>query len=125
LTSVLIHPVAWAINAPRADVVMDAVPAYFVLSGIVTACGFSAILDAVPNDRRGLAMAISFCLNVAVGAGVGPTAVAFVSDHVFGAQRGLGPALLATVVTGYGVVTLAALFTLTRHSLQRATAMAG
>ena len=30
-------------------VVMTAVPLYFALSGIVTACGFSAILDVVPN----------------------------------------------------------------------------
>ena len=120
--SLLILPVAWAINAPSADVVMDAVPAYFVLSGIVTACGFSAILDSVPNDRRGLAMAISFCLNVAVGAGLGPTSVAYLSDHVFTAQRGLGPALLSTIVAGYGIVALAALIALLRRASSAAAA---
>jgi len=31
--------------------------------------GFSAILDVVPNRSRGLAMSMSFFLNVALGAG--------------------------------------------------------
>ena len=71
-----ILPVSLLINAGQFEVVLLSVPLYFALSGIVTACGFSAILDVVPNRSRGLAMAISFFLNVALGAGVGPTAVA-------------------------------------------------
>jgi hypothetical protein len=73
------------------------VPLYFALSGIVTAVGFSAILDAVPNRSRGLAMSMSFFLNVALGAGLGPTAVALAGEHVFGAKQGLGPPLVLTV----------------------------
>jgi hypothetical protein len=88
--------------------VLLSVPAYFALSGIVTACGFSAILDVVPNRSRGLAMGISFLLNVAVGGSVGPWAVAFASDRVFGAEAGLGPALSATVAAAYAVVALLA-----------------
>jgi hypothetical protein len=82
---------------------------YFALSGIVTACGFSAILDVVPNRSRGLAMAISFFLNVALGAGLGPTAVTFAGDHVFGAAAGLGPAITLTVAAGYGIAIAALL----------------
>jgi MFS family permease len=105
----LILPVASAINAAHVTVVLLSVPAYFALSGIVTACGFSAILDVVPNRSRGLAMSISFFLNVAVGGAVGPTAVALASDHVFGSEAGLGPALAVTVAVAYGIGIVALL----------------
>jgi MFS family permease len=105
----LILPVAALINAPHATVVLLSVPAYFALSGIVTACGFSAILDVVPNRSRGLAMAISFFLNVAVGGAVGPMAVALASDHVFGSEAGLGPALSLTVAVSYGLAVVTVL----------------
>jgi MFS family permease len=104
-----ILPVAAAMNAGQQTLVLLSVPAYFALSGIVTACGFSAILDVVPNRSRGLAMAISFFLNVAVGGAVGPTAVALASDHVFGADAGLGPALSATVAISYGLAIVSLL----------------
>lgn len=101
--SLMILPVSWVIDAPRADLILLAVPAYFLLSGAVTACGFSAILDVVPAEQRGLAMALSFFLNVAVGAGLGPTLVAFASAHVFGAQAGLGAPIALTASLGYGL----------------------
>jgi MFS family permease len=102
----LILPVAAAINAPYVNVVLFSIPAYFALSGIVTACGFSAILDVVPNRSRGLAMSISFFLNVAIGGAVGPTAVALASDYVFGTDAGLGPALAVTVAVAYGLAAV-------------------
>lgn len=101
--SLLILPVSWMIDAPRVNLILLAVPAYFLLSGAVTACGFSAILDVVPAEQRGLAMALSFFLNVAVGAGLGPTLVAFASAHVFGAQAGLGAPIALTASLGYGL----------------------
>jgi MFS family permease len=112
LAGALILPVAVAVNAPYVNVVLFSIPAYFALSGIVTACGFSAILDVVPNRSRGLAMSISFFLNVAVGGAVGPTAVALASDHVFGADAGLGPALAVTVAVAYGLAALTLLVAL-------------
>jgi hypothetical protein len=69
--------------------------------------GFSAILDAVPNGSRGLAMSMSFFLNVALGAGLGPTAVALAGEHVFGARQGLGPPLVLTVAGGYLIALVA------------------
>ena len=96
-------PGSLLINASEFNVVLLSVPLYFALSGIVTACGFSAILDVVPNRSRGLAMSISFFLNVALGAGLGPSAVTAASDYVFGAAAGLGPALTLTVAAGYAV----------------------
>ena len=107
LASALIVPVSLLVNARGFEVALWSVPLYFALSGIVTACGFSAILDAVPNRSRGLAMAVSFFLNVALGAGVGPPAVAYTSKYVFGEIAGLGPALAATIAAGYGIAILA------------------
>jgi MFS family permease len=106
ISSLLILPVSLLVNAGQYDVVLLSVPLYFALSGSVTALGFSAILDVVPNRSRGLAMAISFFLNVAIGAGVGPTAVAVASDRLFGANAGLGPAITLTVALSYGIAAL-------------------
>jgi hypothetical protein len=65
-------------------------------------------------------MAISFFLNVALGAGLGPSAVTAASDYVFGAAAGLGPAITLTVAAGYAVAAAAALAGLSllraRHS---------
>jgi MFS family permease len=120
--SLVILPTAGAIDATRPGVVLTAVPLYFALSGIVTACGFSAILDAVPNHRRGFAMAVSFFLNVAVGAGLGPTSVALASERLFGSSAGLGPAIASTAATGFAVVAISILLTLMRLRTRTRTA---
>jgi MFS family permease len=115
LSGLLILPVSLLIDASQYRVVLLSIPLYFALSGIVTACGFSAILDVVPNRSRGLAMAISFFLNVAVGAGLGPTAVA-ACERLFHAGAGLGPAITLTVAASYGlaVITLVATLAMLR-----------
>ena len=114
IAGTLILPVAASINAAHVTLVLLSIPAYFALSGIVTACGFSAILDVVPNRSRGLAMSISFFLNVAVGGAVGPTAVALASEHVFGSEAGLGPAISVTVAGAYGLAIVALLAALAK-----------
>ena len=108
-SGLLILPASLLMNSPTFSLVLAGVPLYFALSGIVTAVGFSAILDVVPNRSRGLAMSMSFFLNVALGAGLGPTAVAVAGAHVFAATAGLGPPLVLTVAGGY-LVALAAVF---------------
>ncbi|PZN92804.1 MAG: MFS transporter [Alphaproteobacteria bacterium] len=102
-------PAAMLINSGSAQGVLVAVPIYFALSAVVTASGLSAILDATPNRRRGQAMAVSFFLNVAIGAGLGPTLVALAGTHVFGEAAGLGPAISLTVVASYVLAALALL----------------
>ena len=112
-------PAAIMINSHSASGVMFAVPIYFALSAVVTASGLSAILDATPNRMRGRAMAIAFFLNVALGAGFGPTAVALAGDHVFGQAAGLGPAISFTVVVSYllaGLVLVAAIRSRRSHA---------
>lgn len=108
-SGLLILPGSLLMNSPSFRYALAGVPLYFALSGIVTAVGFSAILDAVPNRSRGLAMSMSFFLNVAIGAGLGPTAVAVAGAHVFAASAGLGPPIVLTVVVGY-LIALCALW---------------
>jgi len=105
--ALLILPLSMLMNSDGFALVLSGVPLYFALSGIVTAVGFSAILDAVPNRSRGLAMAISFFLNVALGAGLGPTAVALAGAKLFDSKQGLGPPLVVTVAGGYLIALLA------------------
>jgi MFS family permease len=112
VVSLLIIPAALLIKATSFWLVMAAVPLYFALSGVVTAVGFSGILDCVPSRSRGFAMSIAFFLNVAIGAGVGPTAVALAGRAIFGAEVGLGPPLVATVITGYCIGLAALCFAL-------------
>jgi MFS family permease len=109
-SGLLIIPASLLMNSSSFSLVLAGVPLYFALSGIVTAVGFSAILDVVPNRSRGLAMSMSFFLNVALGAGLGPTAVAVAGAYVFAAKVGLGPPLVLTVAAGY-LIALAAICT--------------
>jgi predicted MFS family arabinose efflux permease len=104
--SLAILPLSLLISAASAAWVLMGVPVYFALSGIVTAAGFSALLDITPPQNRALAMSVSFFLNVAIGAGAGPALVALAGAHVFPAQ-GLGPAITLTVATGYALTALA------------------
>ena len=94
-------PVTLLINSGAQGWAMAGVPLYFALSAMVTASGLSAILDTTPNRVRGVAMAISFFLNVAIGAGFGPSAVTLASDSLVGGAGGLGPALALVVVAAY------------------------
>jgi MFS family permease len=119
---VLILPVSLLIDVDQFTVVLLAIPCYFALSGSVTACGFSAILDVVPNRSRGLAMAISFFLNVALGAGLGPTAVTATSEWLFGGSGGLGPAIALTVAASYSSAILILLASLSRVTIDSADA---
>jgi MFS family permease len=118
----ILIPITLCINLGRFEPVLLAVPVYFALSGVVTACGFSAILDAVPNRFRGLAMSVSFFLNVALGAGVGPTAVALAAAHVFDSHAGLAPAISLTVAAGYGIAIAALLVALSKFRLKSSKA---
>lgn len=111
-------PAALMINSDSVTGVMVAVPIYFALSAVVTASGFAAILDATPNRMRGQAMAISFFLNVAIGAGFGPTAVALAGAHVFGPVAGLGPAISFTVVVSYLLAALILVAALRTRKMQ-------
>jgi len=101
VVSLLILPASLMMNTAGFAWVMAGVPLYYALSGIVTAVGFSAILDVVPSGSRGLAMSIAFLLNVALGAGLGPTAVSVANKYFFGLEVGLGPPIVAITAFGF------------------------
>lgn len=122
-SGLLLIPESLLINASQFDLALYSIPLYFALSGAVTACGFSAILDIVPNTRRGLAMAVSFFLNVALGGGLGPPAVTFASKHLFGEAAGLGPAIALTVGGCYAIVTIICAATLVSQRKTRLLAV--
>ena len=109
VVALLIVPASLLVASHNFLGVLLGVPLYFALSGMVTATGFSAILDFVPNRSRGLAMSIAFFLNVALGAGFGPTAVALAGAHIFGPEAGLGAALAFTIALFYGLAAIAVL----------------
>jgi MFS family permease len=109
--SLAILPLSLLISASGVGWVLVGVPVYFALSGVVTSAGFSALLDITPPHAQALAMSVSFFLNVAIGAGAGPTLVALAAAHLFQAQ-GLGPAITLNVAAGYGLTALAALWRL-------------
>jgi MFS family permease len=119
-SGLLILPASLLMNSADFHFVLAGVPLYYALSGIVTAVGFSAILDVVPNRSRGLAMSMSFFLNVALGAGLGPTAVALAGAHVFAANAGLGPPIVFTVALGYLTVLAAVCAALSIFKTRRA-----
>ncbi len=113
--SLAILPLSLLMSAASAVWVLLGVPVYFALSGLVTAAGFSALLDITPARARALTMSVSFFLNVAIGAGAGPTLVTLAAAHLFAAQ-GLGPALTLTVAAGYGLTAFAAFWRLRGRS---------
>ena len=93
--------------------VLVGVTSYVLLACISESAGTLALLDSVPNRRRGLVTAMSFFLNVAFGAGIGPAAVGWVADHFSLSGRALGGAILA--VAGPGFVAVTVLFSLSLH----------
>ncbi len=121
VAALAILPASLLINSPSQAVAMAGVPLYFALSAVVTASGLSAILDSTPNRVRGVAMAISFFLNVAVGAGFGPSAVTLASAGLFGGDGGLGPGIALVAALAYlaAAAALAARLAMTRPATAR------
>jgi MFS family permease len=105
--ALLAAPLAAIVLSRHADAVVGGVAACMVLSGVITGAGLTAILDTVPGERRGFVTAISFFLNVALGAGIGPPAVAALKDHVLAPGTSLAVAIggvwcLGFLVAGVG-----------------------
>lgn len=118
VASISILPLSLLLTSPRFGWVMTGIPLYFALSGAVTAVGFSSVLDVVPNRARGFAMSIAFFLNVALGAGLGPSAVTLARDVLFANKAGLGTSLAVIVIVGY-LISVAALSTALIASAKR------
>jgi MFS family permease len=104
-SAALTAPVTVLIMAGSADVVLAGVTLYVFLSCVGAAVGMLTLLDLVPNARHGLVTAVSFFLNVALGAGVGPVAVGFVADHLPSVGGDIGRAVFLIACPGFLLVT--------------------
>ena len=93
------------IDSSSTTVIYAMIFAIFFACALITSSGLAAILDCVPNHRRGIATSISFFLNVAIGLGTGPAAVALAARSVFSGNTGLAPALLLIGTVGYVIAT--------------------
>ncbi len=87
------------------NVVLAGVTAYVFLSCVGAAVGTLTLLERVPNRTHGFVMAVSFFLNVALGAGVGPVAVGMAADHLQLAGSGIGVAIVLIACPGFLLVT--------------------
>ena len=115
-SAVLTIPITILIMSSSINVVFTGVSLYVCLSSIGAAVGTLTLLDLVPNRRHGLIMAVSFFLNVALGAGVGPTAVGFAADHLALSGSGMARAVFLIAFPGFLLVT--ALFYLALRNAQ-------
>jgi MFS family permease len=94
-------PMLLLLISPNVTMILIAIFAVFFLSAWITSSGLAAILEWVPNNRRGLATSISFFFNVAVGLGVGPAAVALIARLFPDPNTSLAPAMLLATAAGY------------------------
>ncbi|MES1990887.1 MAG: MFS transporter [Pseudomonadota bacterium] len=69
------------IDNPYIALVLIVPATYFAT--FITGVGPSALIDMMPNQMRGFASALSGLIVSLIGLGIGPFAVAFVTDHVF------------------------------------------
>jgi MFS family permease len=116
-SAALTAPVTILILAGSMNVVLIGVTFYVLLSCIGASVGTLTLLDLVPNRTHGLVSAVSFFLNVALGAGVGPVAVGIAADHLHLAGSGIGSAIVLIACPGFLVVT--GLFYLARRNIRR------
>ena len=100
--------VAVLMGSSRLAMVLTAIFVIFFASAPITSSGLAAILDCVPNHRRGIATSISFFMNVAIGLGIGPAAVALTSRSVFSGYTGLASAVLLIGTLGYVIAAVGA-----------------
>ncbi len=109
-SAVIAVPITLLIMSNSSSEVIAGVSVYVCLSSICAAAGTLTLLELVPNARHGFMIAVSFFLNVALGAGVGPAAVGFTADHLALTGRGIGTAVILIACPGFLLVTSLLLF---------------
>lgn len=90
---------------------------WFFLFGL----GPGLVLDIAPESMRGQVMALFTGLLNLIGAGSGPVAVGYISDHYFTEGNGLGVAILITAVISV-VVSLSLFYLASKQFSQTQTA---
>jgi MFS family permease len=119
-SAALTVPVTILVMIASTNVVLAGVTLYVFLSCIGAAVGILTLLDLVPNRRHGLVTAVSFFLNVALGAGVGPVAVGIAADHLrLGGSGSSGIGVAISVIACPGFLLVTGLFYLVLHNARR------
>ena len=104
-SAALTVPITLLVMTGSIHVVLVGLTLYVFLSCIGAAVGTLTLLELAPTHRHGLVTAVSFFLNVALGAGVGPVAVGFTADHLGLANGNIGQAICLIACPGFLLVT--------------------
>ena len=83
--------------SPRADLAAVMLAPSIFLAGLPIGPAIAALQEIVPNEMRGQASAIFLFANNLIGLGMGPTAVALLTDYVFHNDNSLHLSILAVV----------------------------
>jgi MFS family permease len=103
----LIAAVAWIPTgilytlAPTAGVAVALLIPTTLLSTAPFGVAHAALLEVMPNAMRGQAMAIYLFLGNLIGLGLGPTAVAVMTDYIFLDDRAINYSLLVVGATAH------------------------
>ncbi len=107
---------ALLIAASRPELVLLGLALWTLCSAVAATAGVAALQDIVPGDLRGIGMSlVAFC-NTLLGLGMGPTAVALVTERGFGSPLAVGYAV-ACVVAPAAVLSIS-LFHISRNALR-------
>jgi MFS family permease len=121
--AVVAIPAALAAGAGQGSVAAILLSELMFASAIYGATMLSVISEVTPIRSRGIAVALYSFVMAIIGASLGPLAVAFLTERVFGTPSAVG-ASIAIVGTG-GLLASAALSLFSARQLKRAGARGG
>jgi len=111
---------ALAISGPSSFLVLAGVGLWVFISTVGGIGGLVAIQSAVPNQYRGLSASVFTFCNTLLGYGCGPTLVAVVTEHVFGAPAAVGYATSAVVAPAAAIAAISFFYAIKRGKIYRA-----
>jgi hypothetical protein len=115
LGGALLPAIPFAVSAPIAPTVdlflWRATPLFFLLAAAIGS-GPATLQEITPNRMRGVQHAIAVLLASLIGLGIGPTAVAWMTQRVLGDAARLGEALAILLPIMLTVALLATLVTM-------------
>jgi MFS family permease len=71
---------------------------YAFVIGMAGTAGLTATQNAVPGEMRGFAVSLQACMYTLIGLGLGPTLVAFTTDHVYRDSAHVGASIVTVAV---------------------------
>lgn len=77
-------------------VIMDLICTFAISAGGIA--GVTAVQDAAPSNMRGILVSIQAFMYTLIGFGVGPTAVALFTDHIYGSPDAVGLSIVSATI---------------------------